>query len=57
MARSERWGGSEVASWKTWEGSEVARWGKWEISEVTSWEVPGFISRWGTKLCCITSRK
>ena len=32
MARSERWEGSEVASWERWESSEVA-----------SCEVPGFI--------------
>ena len=37
MGKSERWEGSEVASWERWESSEVAR-----------WEVPGFIQMWGT---------
>ena len=31
MARSERWKGSEVASWGRW---RVARWERWESSEV-----------------------
>ena len=38
MGKSERWEGSEVASWERWESSEVAR-----------WEVPDFIQMWGTK--------
>ena len=46
MTRSERWDGSEVASWEKWEGCEVARWENWEISEVTRWEVPGFVQEW-----------
>ena len=37
MGKSERWEGSEVASWERWESSEVAR-----------WEVPDFIQMWGT---------
>ena len=49
MARSERWEGSEVASWERWEDNEVASWERWESSEVASCEVPGFIREWGTQ--------
>ena len=35
MARSERWDGSEVATWEKCEGIEMTR-----------WEVAGFIRGW-----------
>ena len=50
MARSERWDGSELASWERWGGSEVARWERWKSSEVTKWEVPGFVRGWWGKI-------
>ena len=61
MARLERLGGSNVASWERrrglfndvakWgscEGSEVARWVRWQSHEGARWEVPGSIREWGT---------
>ena len=61
MARLERLGGSNVASWKRrrevcdevakWErceGSEVSRWVRWQSHEGARWEVPGSIREWAT---------
>ena len=61
MARLERLGGSNVASWERqrgvcdevakWErceGNEVARWVTWQSHEGARWEIPGSLREWGT---------